>query len=302
MTSLVEDKIFIHRGRSVRAAKNWYKVLHFLGRGGNGTVYLVQATSGEIDGAIFALKVFHRMSSEPRLKRFLAEIAFLRDSNHPHWMRHLDEGEFEARPFVVQDYMPRTLAAEQENGGVDFGRALVFSCQLVSALNTLHSKGVIHRDIKPRNIFIEGISSYLGDFGLIKKLVPEPDSEDLRDFKGYFCMPRFYRTPELVGYAKQECKLDLRSDIFQLGLVMTEMFTGQNVHKRPTDFLNPIELHELPQVPGKHGALIAVVLRGMLELDPERRFTLTDVQSRLKTVVENYGDDFEKLHGRYFIG
>ena len=221
MTNYInKDGFYLEQYKGVQASKNWFRNLKFLGKGGNGTAFLVLGTEGALRGGIFALKIFHKMSSPKRQERFLQEALFLREANHPNLMRLLDEGRFAERPFIVQDFMPKTMHQELDGKGLDFGKALLFSCQLLSALQALHAQNIIHRDIKPKNIFVDNLTAYLGDFGLIKKIEEKVDEDDLKDFEGYFAMPRYYRTPELVAYAKKEANLDLRSDIFQLGLVI----------------------------------------------------------------------------------
>ena len=98
---------------------------------------------------------------------------------------------------------------------------------------------VVHRDIKPSNIFIKDNSAILGDFGLVKE-VGNDDENDADDFKGYFAMPKSYRTPELVAYAKSEASICYESDVFQLGLVLCELFTGKNPLIDSDDALSPI--------------------------------------------------------------
>jgi serine/threonine protein kinase len=88
---------------------------------------------------------------------------------------------------------------------------------------------VVHRDIKPKNIFLKGQSFVLGDFGLIK-LLNGHDEADHNIFKESvgFGMPYFYRTPDLIAYGKRESGITTKSDVFQLGLVAIELFTGRN--------------------------------------------------------------------------
>lgn len=298
---VIGDNFYLEQYKAIKASENWFKNFKFLGKGGNGTAFLVMGTGGPLRGGIFALKVFHKMSSPKRRERFLQEALFLREANHPNLMRLLDEGTFAERPFVVQDFMPKTMHSELGNGQLDFGKSLLFSCQLLSALQALHKQNIIHRDIKPQNIFIDNLTAYLGDFGLIKKIEPEVDSEDLVDFEGYFAMPRFYRTPELISYAKQESNLDLRSDIFQLGLVFAQMYTGRNPLVTSENLLEPIQLEKLSNIPGKHSGLVASIINQMLDTNKETRCTIDSALSRFTGLIENYSKDYEQLHGRFFV-
>lgn len=297
-----KDGFYLELYRSVHATDNWFKNLKFLGKGGNGTAFLVMATDGPLRGGLFALKVFHMLSSERRQERFLEEAKFLKSSNHPNLMKQLDEGVYSGHPFVVQDYMPKTLHREQDGKPIEFGKALLYSCQLLSALQSLHSQNFIHRDIKPQNIFVDNLNIYLGDFGLLKKLEIESDEEDIEDFNGYFAMPKYYRTPELVAYAKREAGLDLRSDIFQLGLVIAQMFTGKNPLVVNEDSLSDIDLENIGHIPGKHGGLIAKTIKEMTSLDPNNRCDIPTALGRLTSLVETYAKEFEEFHGISFLG
>lgn len=302
MAEQKKDGFFLEQYKSVHATENWFKNLKFLGKGGNGTAFLVMATDGPLRGGLFALKVFHMLSSEKRQERFIEESKFLKSSNHPNLMRQLDEGTYSGHPFVVQDYMPKTLFRELDGKLIEFGKALLFSCQLLSALQSLHSQSLIHRDIKPQNIFVDNLNIYLGDFGLLKKLDNNMDEEDKKDFEGYFAMPKFYRTPELVAYARGEDSLDLRSDIFQLGLVIAQMFTGRNPLIYKQDGLSDVELEDIGHIPGKHGGLVAKTIKEMTSLRSENRCTIDVALGRFTSLVETYSKEYEAFHGVSFVG
>jgi hypothetical protein len=76
-----------------------------------------------------------------------------------------------------------------------------------------------------------------------------------------------YRTPDLVAYAKGEADITTKSDVFQLGLVLTELFTGSNPSVKPNDCLDPVKLYAIGNIPGSQGAGIAKLLKRMLVLD-----------------------------------
>lgn len=91
-----------------------------------------------------------------------------------------------------------------------------------------------------RGIICQRYTVVLGDFGLLKDAGGDDGVNDSEDFKGYFAMLHSCRTPELIAYAKSEANICLESGIFQLGLVLCEMFIGKNSLIDSKDILSPI--------------------------------------------------------------
>lgn len=176
---------------------------------------------------VFTIKILYKISKQERIEKFIREVSFLKHNNHPTILRQYDEGRWNDRPFVETDYMTVTLEEIIKKNELSLGDKMLFSLQLLSAIKYLQSQNCLHRGIKPSNIFIKDNTAILGDFGLVKD-ISNNDIDDAADFKGYFAMPRSYRTPELVAYASSNVPLCFESDIFQLGLVLCELFTGKN--------------------------------------------------------------------------
>lgn len=259
-----------------------------MGKGGNGTAYLVLCTEGKYVGSIFALKVFHRISSEERKRRFLEEIKLMQSNHHPAMVQQYDEGEWNGYPFVIMDYMPHTLASHIQNSKLSIGLSLSYALHLLSSLKHLHSLGIIHRDIKPENIFVRHNAAILGDFGLCKRITEnDAADEDKEDVHGYIAMPFFYRTPELIQYAKTGEHVGFESDVFQLGLVLVYMFAGENPLEAPTNILDDIRLKKIKSIPGNFGGRIYYVLSRMLNLDKTKRIT---VDYALNLFIKIYKD------------
>jgi serine/threonine protein kinase len=140
----------------------------------------------------------------------------------------------------------------------------------------------------------------LGDFGLLKRVtdVSEQDRELLKESAGVG-MPFFYRSPDLVAYSRNEASITTKSDIFQLGLVLAELFTGRNPAIAPEggDPLSDVKLERIRQVPSGHAGLIVPNLDKMLELDPEKRPTAAELLDYWDGAFQVYARLARELNG-----
>lgn len=267
--------------------KEQYRIVQFLGSGGNCQVYLAISTKGKWQGILFAIKFFLKIEDKERLLQFEKEKDFLSKASHPCVMKIYSDGTYYLAtqdrkiPFVVCDYFPERLDWKIRNKKLRHTEKLIYITQLLSALDFLEKNPgpIVHRDIKPQNIFIKGYTCVLGDFGLMKEL----DRNNANDGPEFFKqskgpgMPRFYRTPDLVRYAKNEQPLTTASDVYQLGLVAAEMFTGTNPLKHDDNLLSDIQLNELKDVVGQDGKLIKDLIQKMLISDPSHRGKITEL-------------------------
>lgn len=300
-------------GERIRSRSDtYYSVLQQVGSGGNSIVYLVICLSKRNRGVLFALKIFTRITNQDRIDRFFVETEFLRnDCNHPSIMRIYDEGQLKLKdgdkevnyPFVIAEYLPDTLRniLYRQFDMVD----RVSSClQLLSALCYLDSlpEKVIHRDIKPQNIFIKGKSCVLGDFGLMKFISDGSsiDKEIYREATNHG-MPFYYRSPDLVEYAKGSAELTTKSDIFQLGLVFAEMFTGKNPEIPAQQITDEVKIDELGSIACTKGNQISKLINSMLELNPENRPAALELIDTWDGLFREIADLSFQLNGRIFL-
>jgi serine/threonine-protein kinase len=277
-------------------------VVQFQGRGGSAETFLVQALSGSYAGVFFALKAFRRWTRPAWRESFLQEIAFLRTCNHPAVMRVFDEGIYQDSPFVIADYLPITLAHVMRRP-LSVVEKLGYAVQLLSALEYLASpdRFVVHRDIKPQNIFVRDHACILGDFGLVKHCPPlsESDREMLRTSSGPR-MPRHYRTPDLVDYLRGGAAPTPKSDVFQLGLVLAELFAGHNP-QRPGRFDADVQLDSIRYIPGKLGKSIRGLIERMLEFNRATRPAAADLRRPWLELFESAAAHMASLEGRVFL-
>lgn len=198
-----------------------YVVLSALGRGGQADVYrAVHATLGKEVVIKLARRPFE--PGRPERDRLLAEGKVLADLDHPHLARVCDVDFHEGCPFLVMDYVPgRTLHEHALDQRRTPRQAAGLVAQLARALGAAHRRGIVHQDLKPRNILIdEADQPRIIDFGLARLVHAWADPLDQPDGG-----TAAYMAPEQArGEAEQ---INPRSDIFALGAVLYFLLTGQ---------------------------------------------------------------------------
>ncbi len=304
----LHDRFFLNHLQSVRAKGEWYYNQRFLGRGGNGTAFLVTCSSGPNVGMQFVLKVFHKISEPARRAAFLAEIGHLRSFNHPAITRIFDEGTFVAQngmkyPFAVIEFVPVTARSLIASKLVDRLQAIRIALNCLSAIDCMHraSKPLIHRDIKPENILIGQMGAKLADFGLVKALADLESDEKIDEVDGtqWPGMPWRYRTPELVQRAhKHSTPITTKSDIFQFGTVFYELLTGFNPQRQPASVMDPIVL-ELRDIKGHQGTELSVLIKSMLADKPSNRPPAKFCVGRLNKIHEAYCRSLFNVTGQF---
>lgn len=296
----------------IRTETCGYRVIELLGKGGNSSVFLVKAADGKHNGILFALKMLTRINDGDRVRRFQTESEFLETESHPALMKIVDRGihtigSGEKRreyPYIIADYLPKTLRDAMREG-LFIVEKVSFTLQLLSALAYLadRDKKIVHRDIKPENIFIRGRSCILGDFGLLKEGGDiEQSVEFINEHSTGVRFPKYYPSPDLVEYCKKDSTgvITPKSDIFQLGLVLAELYSGKLPLKPREKAFDPVFVNPVDSIPGSQGRIIQANIERMLILNPEERPSANELFDAWEGVFNSVVASAKELEGRVF--
>jgi len=247
-----------------------YEIMGVLGQGGMGAVY--KARDRELDRLI-ALKVIRpELATDPAiLLRFKQELILSRNVTHKNVVRIFDLGEAEGIRFISMEYVDgedlRTILRRQ--GKFPPAEAIVVVEQVCRALDTAHSEGVIHRDLKPQNIMRDQHGRIVVmDFGLARSL-----GESGMTQTGAIVGTMEYMSPEqAMGSA-----LDQRSDIFSVGLIFFELLTGKAPYQADTAIASLMkrtreEAQSAADVDASVPRSLSAIVSRCLEREPANRY------------------------------
>ena len=231
-----------------------YRIMRKIGQGGMGAVYEAQHVRFQ---ELRALKVISmELASDPSfVTRFINEAVITRKLQHPNAVRVEDVDEAEdGRPFIVMEYMEgQSLKALMRNSGpLPVPQVCETIREAAAALEAAHTLGMVHRDIKPDNIFIvEGLAGpqiKVLDFGIAKvkeATLGSPTGLSLTKTGIIVGTPQYMSPEQAMGMRGNE--LDGRSDLYSLGVVMYEMLTGDTPFQGDTTMkILMAHIHQAP--------------------------------------------------------
>jgi serine/threonine protein kinase len=257
-----------------------YTIQQKLGQGGMGTVYI--AHDPHLDREV-ALKLLpHALLHDPSFrKRFITEARLIAKIKHAAIVPIYDFGEDNGQPFMVMQLMTGgTLSNVLEKGPIPLHKIEAILNRLCAALDKAHSENVIHRDIKPANILFDANeNAYLGDFG-IARLTEGTQTMTI------IGTPRYMAPEQAHGKA-----LDARTDVYQLGVVLYEMLTGEAPFQASTPAALLMQhAFEMPRSPLEYNAQLPEpvdeIVRRALAKKRDERYTTAGALAAAFSSVE----------------
>jgi eukaryotic-like serine/threonine-protein kinase len=208
-----------------------YEILGLVGVGGMGSVY--RARDRELSEVV-ALKMLRRdlVDMPGMLERFRLEVKLARRVTHRNVARVFDIGDHQGEKFLTMEFIDgESLAtALAREGRFDVPRALSVASVICEALASAHAAGVVHRDLKPDNVLLAKDGRVVvTDFGIARALI---DADVVQTMGGLVGTPA-YMAPE---QAEGQRDIDARADIYALGALLYELFTGQRAWTGETAF------------------------------------------------------------------
>ncbi len=257
-----------------------YQVTRRLGAGGMGTVYICEHP---VIGHRLAMKVLHEehAADAELVQRFFQEARAAASIGHENIIEVLDFGSLDTERgptvYIMMELLAGSSLTEHQRvhglGGDDLLHVLAQCCR---ALQACHAHGIVHRDLKPENIYIcpresDPLFVKIMDFGIAKLL--DPDTASARTRVGVALGTPAYMSPEQCA---GQGKIDARSDVYSLGVVMYELLTGKRPFGDELGLALRGHMYETPATPCSVDptippAIEAICLRA-LEKDPARRF------------------------------
>ena len=244
-----------------------HRCIRQVGSGGMCKIYLAES---ERAGTVVVLKVFSQVPDVSErfvsFDRFLQEYEIVAGLNHKNIVRIYDLGVADDHAYIAMEHFPAGDLRERMKKPLSPETALGFLRQIASALDAIHSVGVLHRDLKPANIMLRPDGSVsLIDFGLAKA---NENDISLTGTREIFGTP-YYMSPE-QGHAEV---IDARSDLYSLGVVFYEMLIGRKPYNGATamEVIYKHKRAELPEIAPQFSPYEAM-LRRLLAKSPDDRF------------------------------
>lgn len=246
-----------------------YRIIEQIGEGGMATVFKAYQPGLNRDVALKVLPPNFAKQAD-FTERFVREAHAIGNLHHPNILPVYDSGQDKGYSYIAMRYIPNaTTLTHEMKLPMKTERIIEVITQIAGALDHAHKTGIIHRDVKPSNVLLDGQWGLLSDFGLAKMV---ENSVDLTGTGVGMGTPA-YMSPE-QGMGK---KVDHRTDIYALGIILYEMLTGQVPHRAETPIATVMKrINEplpLPRSLNPHiPEAVERVLLKALAMEPADRF------------------------------
>ncbi len=291
-----------------------YRIIKRLGKGGMGEVFLAEDTKQH--NRKIAIKVLppQLTKEEGRVRRFKDEARAILALNHPNILTIFEIGETKQTHYIATEFIDgETLRQCLWRQSIKIDEALGIAIQVAMALEAAHAAGVVHRDIKPENImlrhdrFVRDRFVKVLDFGLAKLTEHDSRLSELEAVTitntnpGTILGTTGYMSPEQA----QGSPIDVRSDIFSLGVVLYEMVAGRAPFTGPTDSHVRVSIIDqepklLSQQSGQVPRQLDRIVGKALAKDRTKRYqTITDLKldlEQLRAELTDLKDRTESIH------
>ena len=264
----------------IGATLGQYRVVDQIGEGGMATVYRAYQASLNRYVALKVLPPVH--ARQPGFtERFQREAEAVARLNHPNILPVFDFGQTEDYSYIAMRYVEGAQTLKERMAQtLDLDQVVDIIGQIAAALDCAHRQGVIHRDVKPSNVLMDGDWVLLGDFGLARMT----EASVKLTGSGVGVGTPAYMSPE----QGQGTELDHRTDIYSLGVILFEMLTGRIPHDAETPFAivlrrvtEPLPMPRTlnPQIPK---AVERVILKALAKSPADRYATAGELADALK--------------------
>ena len=265
-----------------------YRIESVLGAGGMGVVYRARDLQLDEPVAIKTLRS-EALETDPSLvERFKQEIRLARRITHRNVVRTHDLGEWRGMYYITMEYVEGQTLKDliRRRGRLPAWVVVTVGKQLCRALEVAHEQGIVHRDIKPQNVIVDGAGFLkVMDFGIARLAQTGSGDAGLTAVGTAVGTPDYMAPEQMMGEA-----VDARTDLYALGVVLFECLTGNPPFEAPTvPALMMSVLHDAPTDPsalnpGIPPALTAVVLRALAKKPDDRWPTATALRRALEAI------------------
>jgi non-specific serine/threonine protein kinase len=250
-----------------------YRVLEKLGQGGMGIVF--SALDERLDRSLAVKVIGTRSDDDSAVQRFWREARAAAAVNHPNICQIYEVGEHQGRMFIAMERLEgESLGDRLERGPLPAHEAVPMGLGILSALEALHGRGLVHRDLKPTNVFLTEHGVKLLDFGLARPLVATTDAEEpdaeLTQPGMLVGTPRYMAPEQIRGE-----EVGPAVDLFATGALLFEMLAGRPAFegKGLAQVLHAALHEQPPALSGSpQAAAVDRVIRRALEKAPARRY------------------------------